>query len=91
MKMEEVPQEVTKDCGEEVILTHGERRILKKLMELEKLWKVYGKNLTFHNGDTLMYLLEKENRPACWSDTIWSFPYIKGEGGDPDVYPEEEN
>ena len=89
MKLEDVPDEMTLRNGEVVVLTYGERRILKKLYELEKLWAKFGKNLTLFNGDSLFYLRETENRPFCQNDCIENFFGIKGEAGEPDRFPEK--
>ena len=90
MKMEEIAKTITRKDGKEITLTFGERRILRKLHELNELWKEHGENLTLLNGDELIYLAKEEDRLLCWNDSIGSFSGIKATGGDPLTFAEEE-
>lgn len=84
-KLSDIPNTIEKEDGTEIELTYGERRIIKKLFELEELWLKHGENLTLLNGQDLLYM-KGINRAPCYSDTIQSFR-IRGEGGDPDRHP----
>ena len=84
MKLSDIPETFYKMNGQEVLLTKGERSIVKKLRELNSLWKKHGQNLKLYNGDSLFYM-EDKGQCGCWNDMIESFLHIDGDGGDPDV------
>lgn len=56
-------------------LTEDEKKIIKALSRLEKLWKKHGKGLILYNGNDL-------RRGHSISHSIATFPGIKGDGGD---------
>jgi len=60
----------------DIILTDGEKKIVRALSRLEKLWEQHGENLLLFNGQSLRY------KGVDISCELTSFPSIKGDGGD---------
>lgn len=59
-----------------MIYTNEEKKIIKALAALERLWEKHGVGLVLFNGNSL------RRAPGASSDEICSFPGIRGDGGD---------
>lgn len=65
-------------------LTDGELKIVKKLKQLNRLWKKHGHNLVLFNGCSLRY------KTPHYKDEFLYFDHIIGDGGDGGIETEDE-